>query len=726
MNDTFIVEPSISTSQVTLTNAKPLDYEQIKKYQLIIKATNTDTRQSLDINITINIHDVNDNSPRFLLNDYNATLFENASVGYDVIRVQASDSDAGSNALISYHLDAESSSALANQSISINATSGVIYITRQIDFDTLTNKLIRLRVVATDSGSPSLKSEVDVFIMVKDVNDNYPQFQRSSYNATFLENVSVGYDVIRVQASDLDAGSNAFITYRLDTESSSALANQSFSINATSGVIYITRQIDFDTLTNKTIRLRVAAKDGGSPSLQTVVDVDILVTDVNDNYPQFQRSIYNATLPENASIGYDVIRVQASDSDEGSNALISYHLDTESSSVLANESFAINATSGIIYTTRQIDFDTLMNKSIRLRVVAKDGGSPFLQNVVDVVILVTDVNDNYPQFQRSSYNTTIPEGAKIGYDVIQVQASDADTGLYALITYYIDSSNHTFAINKTTGLIYTTQAFDYENLNNKSLELRVAAKDGGSPPLVSYVDVVVTVTDINDNAPVFLNLPKDLSIGENTTENTILFTAITKDNDSGINSLVQYAIDGVKENDKKLDNQDVFAINSTSGQLFAIKAFPKHVNTKYDVVIVVKDHGNPVLSSRGNLTIKVHDVNDVSPKCQEQVYEKYFTTPPQKGDLLQTVKAVDIDFGNNSVIDYKITLNGTNGCQANFSVLSNGSIYNTVDLEEDCRYILQVEARDRGVPSRTGECGVIIRVGPKPSEVSGIYEYPYH
>lgn len=655
INDTFEFNPPLSTNEVTLTNTKTLDYEHIKKYQLIIKATNTDTLQSVYTHVTINVNDVNDNAPEFRPEAYSASVYENAWVGALVVQVTAIDMDSGDNSKVVYGIVGGNTGGV----FGIHPDKGLLLVNNTLDFET--NQSYNLTIEARDRDNPSLKSRehAHVIITVQDSNDNNPVFVDLKYNFTIAEVAGNGTFIGRVNATDADQDNYGRISFSiLDTEMLKV-----FSIDKTSGVLSLVGRLDYES--KKFYVLLISAQDQGAHPRSSTTLVYIWVQDANDNYPTCNPRHYNVTVTETTIVGTEIVHVYADDKDHGLNGDVSYSISGGN----ANGMFRVSS-SGVIVLNKSLDRETASNYNLNITLTDKGSPPKVSHDPCRVIIQVMDVNDNYPQFLKSVYHATLPENTIIGYDVIRVNASDADSGANALLTYDIDQScssveaNQSFAINATTGDIYTTQAIDYDILIAKSLRLRVVVKDGGLPSLSSYIDVIVMVTDVNDNVPVFVNLPYALTIRDDTPEDKVIFTAIAKDADTGLNAQIRYSIFTVKTKPGiscSLD-QDVFGINSTSGQLFPIKSFRKDCTTQYDVIILANDTGNPSLSSRGNLTVIVKDVNDRSPIFQEKVYEKTFIKLPLKGSLLESVKAMDADFGNNSVIDYEVIYYSSSLC----------------------------------------------------------------
>ncbi|EDO27282.1 predicted protein, partial [Nematostella vectensis] len=169
------------------------------------------------------------------------------------------------------------------------------------------------------------------------------------------------------------------------------------------------------------------AKDKGSPSLESNTTIEISLIDTNDNVPKFSSPVYYASVPENAYGGYQVIRVSATDADEGTNAQLAYNIVSGGDGKFIIEGlFTLDPVLGSIRVSRPLDRET--NKTITLTVLAKDQGIPQLSDQASVVIYLTDVNDNAPVIRPRNMSAAVPENMPVGTTVGEVSASDNDIG----------------------------------------------------------------------------------------------------------------------------------------------------------------------------------------------------------------------------------------------------------------------------------------------------------
>lgn len=267
-----------------------------------------------------------------------------------------------------------------------------------------------------------------------------------------------GTPVVIVTATDPDEDS------RLHYELTSGNTRGRFAITSQNGRGLITIAQPLDYKQEKRFILTVTASDSGGRTDTATVNINI--TDANNFAPVFENAPYSAMVFEDSPIGTTVLVVSATDNDVGINAQITYSLNEESVNGLSiHEPFAINAQTGAITTTAALDRETI--SAYLLTVTAKDGGNPSLSDTTDVEISVTDVNDNPPAFKVPLYQASIPEDALIGTSVVQVSATDQDSGLNGRVKYMLsdaDKDDGSFVIDPTSGIIRTNKGLDRETV----------------------------------------------------------------------------------------------------------------------------------------------------------------------------------------------------------------------------------------------------------------------
>ncbi|KAG8450966.1 hypothetical protein GDO86_003300 [Hymenochirus boettgeri] len=560
-----------------------LDFEMAREYTLRIRAQDGG-RPPLS-NVTglaiIQVLDVNDNAPSFVSGPFQATVLENAPVGYSVLQVQALDADSGENARLEYLLTG------LTGPFSINHSTGWIVVQTELDREIV--EFYNFDVEVRDRGWPSLSSSTAVSVQVLDVNDNVPEFTQSEYQARLNEDAVVGTSVLTVWAVDRDA--HASIIYQITAGNT----RHRFSISSLAeGRGLLTLSLPLDYKLERQFVLTITASDGmWSDTAQAVVNV----TDANTHRPVFQSSHYTVSVREDQPAGTTVVVISATDEDTGENARIAY---------LAEEGiqqFAIDPETGAVTTTMDLDYEDQV--SYTLAVTAQDHGIPQKSDTTYLEILVTDVNDNPPVFQRLSYRGSVPEDAPPYTSVLQVSATDRDSGLNGRIFYTFaggDDGDGDFTVEYTSGIVRTLRQLDRENV--VEYKLTVYAVDKGQPfSHRTPAEVVVTVLDVNDNAPVFAREELEVKVFENSPLGPPFGRITATDPDEGVNAQIMYQI--VEGNIPEVFQLDIF-----SGELTALVELDYEEQSEY--VIVVQATSAPLVS-RATLRICLIDVNDNAP-----------------------------------------------------------------------------------------------------------------
>lgn len=467
-----------------LKTSRPIDREEQHDYHFEVVATDRgEPPMSATATIFITIQDQNDNDPVFTPKVYETSLSETATPGTPVITVSAFDPDENGR----LHYDITQGNERGRFSVTSHNGQGLISLSQPLDFKL--ERLYVLKLSATDSGGRS--DTATVYINVTDANTHPPEFQNTPYSATIYEDAPVGTLILTVTATDLDSGENARITYTMTGEPA-----PEFTINPTTGEITTTQLLDREKKSG--YLLTVSARDNGSPPMSDTTDVELLVTDVNDNAPVFARKSYQASISEAEGVGTSVLTLSARDADQGLNGRIQY---TFAGGDDGDGAFSVDPTSGIVRTSAPLDREKVAQ--YQLIALAVDRGSPAMTSSVQITVDIDDVNDSPPIFAEKLIRLSIAENSPKGSLVGRIQAHDPDAGANAFIEYSLVQQHDADAFElrskpmSQVAELLTRQELDYES-DRKVFTLLVLAQ---SPPLQSYATVKVEVTDVNDNAP---------------------------------------------------------------------------------------------------------------------------------------------------------------------------------------------------------------------------------
>ncbi|XP_060935371.1 cadherin EGF LAG seven-pass G-type receptor 1 [Limanda limanda] len=575
----------------------PLDYEIIKEYKLRIKAQDGGRPPLINGTgmVVVQVVDVNDNAPMFVSTPFQATVLENVALGYSVIHIQAIDSDAGENARLEYRLTDTS----PDFPFTINNSTG--WITVSVELDRETTDFYTFGVEARDQGMPQMSSSASVSITVLDVNDNVPTFTEKMYSLKINEDAVVGTSVLTVTAVDRDV--NSVVTYQI----SSGNTRNRFAITSQSGGGLITLALTLDYKQERQYVLTVTASDG---TRSDTAQVFINVTDANTHQPIFQSANYQVMISEEKPAGSTVALISATDEDTGENARITYVMEDKV------PQFKIDPDTGAITTQMEIDYED--HASYTLAIIARDNGIPQKSDTTYVEIIILDANDNTPQFLRDMYQGSVFEDAPVYTSVLQISASDRDSGSNGRLSYTFqggDDGEGDFFIEPYSGIVRTARKLDRENV--AVYNLKAFAVDKGVPPLKAAVPIHVVVQDINDNAPVFEKDELFIDVEENSPVGSVVARITAADPDEGTNAQIMYQI--VEGNIPEVFQLDIF-----NGELVALTDLDYETKTEY--VIVVQATSAPLVS-RATVHIRLVDMNDNRPVLQnfEIIFNNYIT-----------------------------------------------------------------------------------------------------
>lgn len=504
----------IGQSSGSITVDRALDRESVQEYSLTIQASDGGSPPKTDTaTVRITVTDVNDCVPQFSKREYTETIPEDTKPGQLVLKVSATDKDLGSNAVIVYSFSSGNDQGL----FSINRINGQIKVSKELNYEY--SPVYTLFVMAQDKGEYPNFNETSVEIYLEDVNDNAPQFVNSDFQELVSERENVGHTFTRVQAFDDDDGTNKQIVYSL------VESNLPFGITSDNGDLYLTKKLDREVV-NRYI-FHVKAEDKGKPPLSNRARVTVNVGDINDNPPKFSKPVYYGSVEENARFGTTILRVTATDPDLGQSNIM-YTFDQNS------RCFRISGNTGVITLSCRLDYGK--TKFYSLTVKARDNQ---LESSAFVRINVTDSNTHTPIFQQRIYRQRISEATAVGGRVLVVKATDNDQGLNAKLTYAIKQSQQDFKINPKTGEITVAQTLDRET--SAQYRFEVIATDQGTPQLTGTANVHITVTDVNDNKPRFLQSNYGKAIFENVSPGTRVLQVSAVDDDEGSNKAIIYS-----------------------------------------------------------------------------------------------------------------------------------------------------------------------------------------
>ncbi|XP_032706966.1 protocadherin alpha-10-like, partial [Lontra canadensis] len=311
--------------------------------------------------------------------------------------------------------------------LEVNLQNGILFVNSQIDREELCGRSAECSIhleVIVDRPLQVFHVEVEV----KDINDNPPVFPATQKNVFISETRALDSHFSLEGASDADIGANALLTYKLSP-------NEYFSLEVPTNDLVKPLQLvlkkPLDREVASELLLVLQATDGGKPELTGSTELHITVLDVNDNAPMFDKAVHRVKLPENSRNGTLVIRLNASDLDEGSNSHILYSFAADVSSN-TEDFFHIDSASGEIKVNGKIDFEE--TKLWKLQVEAVDKGHPPMFGHCTILVEILDINDNAPELLVTSLLLCVPEDATLGTVIALISVTDRDSGANGEVT----------------------------------------------------------------------------------------------------------------------------------------------------------------------------------------------------------------------------------------------------------------------------------------------------
>ncbi|CAI5643507.1 unnamed protein product [Oreochromis niloticus] len=668
-----------------ITTVSQMDHEACSSYSFEVVAS--DLAELLPLSsttvVTITVSDVNDNPPLFERELYRGAIKESDPLGEVVAVLKTKDRDGtDQNRLVSFCITGGNPRGVFG--LALVQGEWKVYVSGLLDREQQDWYL--LNITASD-GLYVAHTAVEVTVM--DANDNRPICNQAVYSTSFPEDVPINKGILRVGATDADSGSSAEIQYSLF-----GIGVEDFYMDANTGELRTAIVMDRELAPS--YKLIAQATDGGGLFCRS--DIFLKVLDVNDNAPLFSSTHYLASVYENASPKALLTRLQASDPDEGLNRTVLYSLVDS-----VNGFFSIDPVTGVVVLEKSLDRESRDSYRVRVQATDRAGQQGALSSQVDLTILVLDVNDNAPVFQRRDYAVTVPEDVAVGTEVVRVLATSADIGPNAEITYNIRSGNELgkFTIDRKWGSISVADDLDFEVC--KDYYLTIEAWDNGNPPLSTATMVTIELMDVNDNAPAFSQDIYNLLVSEDASVGQTVTRVVAEDLDSQVNGRITYSI-------LKGDRNNHFWIDPVAGLLKVNKKLDRELVSRYSLSVQAFDSGSPAMSSTVTINIDISDVNDNPPVFN----------PPNSTVVIQLNQAAGTTLLQLSVSDKDSPKNGPpfefwikSGNEGNFFSLDQTGTLRSNRVfgpEAPREFTLEIQATDSGKPSLSSSSWVFLRV----------------
>ncbi|KAB1280845.1 Protocadherin beta-18 [Camelus dromedarius] len=543
------------------------------------------------------VKDINDHTPTFLDKHILLKISESTAPGTSFQMDSAQDLDIGKNGVQNYTLSPNPHFHLKLQDSDEGRKYPELLLDQSLDREK--EPELKLTLTALDGGSPPRSGTALVRVLVLDINDNAPEFERPLYEVLVPENSPLNSLVVKVSATDIDAGINGELSYSFSHVSRDI--RKTFEIHPISGEVRLKALLDFELIQSYTINIQ--AIDGGSLSGKSSMLVHVV--DVNDNPPEIVITSLTSPIPENSSPEMVVAVFSLRDQDSGDNGRMVC-------SIQEDLPFLLKPTFKNFYTlVTESPLDRESKAKYNITITVTDMGTPRLKTQHNITVLVSDVNDNAPAFTQASYTLRVRENNSPALHIGTVSATDTDAGANAQVTYSLlpPADPHVplaslVSINADNGHLFALRSLDYEAL--RAFEFRVGAADRGSPPLSSQALVRVLVEDDNDNAPFVLyplqntSAPCTELLPRAAEPGYLVTKVVAVDGDAGQNAWLSYQL-------LKATEPGLFGVWAHNGEVRTARPLSERDAARHRLLVLVKDNGEPPLSASVTLHVLLVD-----------------------------------------------------------------------------------------------------------------------
>ncbi|XP_061421297.1 protocadherin-15 isoform X4 [Lethenteron reissneri] len=688
----------------------------IQSLTVIVQCQNLNVGSTINHEVKILVRDINDNPPIFQQRSYNMSVNELAPVGTTIFTgfatLGAVDIDDGANGQIEYSILYNPRDPRSNNTFDIPLTlTGAVILRERLNYEDFQKYSV---IVQASDRCPNVaerkSSTTTLSIEVLDGDDLGPMFlpcipisvsrdcRPVKYFAAIPElarptlvnpiNVTPPIEAIDQDRNIQPPTARPGIIYSILIGDPGNYSDY-FYLNGKTAELQLLQPVNRDMFPQFDLVLK-AEQDNGHP-LPAYAALHIEILNENNQAPYFERTMYQGYILESASVGTTISSTLQLDSPLSIVALDADVKETKDPQLqvsLQGASAVFGVTSSgitrFLILLQPLDRETRQQYSFTM--MASDG--VLHSGPANVTILVLDANDNTPVFTSLSYIANAYSNMIPGDPVIQLVASDADSGVNGNVHYQILAGDQgQFVINNVTGLL--SVAGPGGLLVGRTFTLTVQASDGAPPAdrRSSIATVYVEVLPPNNQSPPSMPFSfYSMEVSEALSAGAFLLSvqAIDRENDPIVYSIKSGNPDGA------------FYLNSSTGILSLWKSLDRETRDQYQLILTASD-GHPNGTSTATVAVLVTDVNDNDPTFDPLMPTNFSVYEGRTGVFVGQVRATDKDAGMNGEVVYSL-----DNYAAVFAIMANGSIYTKValDREKQETYMLTVVASDRALYPR--------------------------
>ncbi|XP_035858901.1 protocadherin alpha-2-like isoform X7 [Sander lucioperca] len=544
-------------------------------------------------------------------------------------------------------------SSYSKKDFDVNLRTGNIFVDERIDREEICPNVLKCSIkIQAVLNNPMTAQRVEVHVL--DINDNSPTFIEKTHSLNISESSLTGERYLLPIAVDADMGSNSVKTYKLSQNEYFSLDVQNGGEHGVSAELVLQKALDREK--QPVITLLLTAIDGGKPPRSGSLQIHVNVLDANDNIPIFSKSLYKERVSENTAHGAVIMKLNATDLDEGMNSKILYSL-IKRGNIDPSNMFDLNSETGEITVKGTLDYEE--TSAYEVRVQAMDQGTSPRSAHAKLLIEIIDVNDNAPEISVTSLMTPVKEDAEQGTIVALVTVSDKDGGNNGVTNCKVVGSVP-FKLKSNYKNDYSLVVDGPLDRENTSLyNVTITATDEGSPPLSSIRVITVHVSDVNDNAPRFMEPVIHVYVKENSAIGSVISTIHAFDPDLDSNAKLTYKL--LDSYPKNIPVSSVVNINSETGDIVSLQSFNYEELKTFQFKVQATDSGVPPLSSNVTVNVLILDENDNNPTIlapyseHGSVNSESIPYSAEAGYFVAKIRAVDADSGYNALLSYHLS-----------------------------------------------------------------------